>query len=368
MLATILITNNFVNIAIILISTFVAGKLLVGMSEGMQLFINIGVITFVIVFFGEVIPKVYATLNNVQMARTMSMPLQVTSRLFYLPASLLMRSTAFLDRRIERRQGGASVSVGELEQALELTQDDDRTDEQQKILSGIVNFGSTDVKQIMTPRLDAVSATLDTPFSELMEIIRDSGFSRIPVCESNLDEIVGVLYVKDLIPHLGSNSYDWKGLVRSPFFVPEMKKIDDLLQEFRTKKIHMAIVVDEYGGTSGLITLEDIIEEIVGEISDEFDEEEINYSKLDDANYIFEGKTPLMDIYRILDIDGDPFEETKGESDSLAGFVVEHAGKIPLKGERLQFMHYTFTIDAADRRRVKRIKVTLGESDEHVED
>ena len=367
LLATILIANNFVNIAIILISTFVANSLLTGVSETVKLIINIGVVTFIIVFFGEVIPKVYATINNRAMARTMSLPLTVTSKVFAIPASLLLRSTNFIDRRLERRQGKA-VSVGELEQALELTQDDERTDEQQKILSGIVSFGSTDVKQIMTSRLDLISASLETPFAELLEIIRSSGFSRIPVCESSLDEIVGILYVKDLIPHLSTDDFAWQDLIRSPFFVPEMKKIDDLLQEFRTKKIHMAIVVDEYGGTSGLITLEDIIEEIVGEIADEFDDEDLHYSKLDDLNYVFEGKTPLIDIYRILDIDGAPFEETKGESDTLAGFVIEHAGKIPLKGERIQFLHYTFTVDAADRRKVKRIKLTINPDDEILED
>lgn len=367
LLATILIANNFVNIAIILISTFVANSLLTGVSETVKLIINIGVVTFIIVFFGEVIPKVYATINNRAMARTMSLPLTVTSKVFAIPAGLLMRSTNFIDRRLERRQGKA-VSVGELEQALELTQDDERTDEQQKILSGIVSFGSTDVKQIMTSRLDLISASLETPFAELLEIIRSSGFSRIPVCESSLDEIVGILYVKDLIPHLSTDDFGWQDLIRSPFFVPEMKKIDDLLQEFRTKKIHMAIVVDEYGGTSGLITLEDIIEEIVGEIADEFDDEDLHYSKLDDLNYVFEGKTPLIDIYRILDIDGAPFEETKGESDTLAGFVIEHAGKIPLKGERIQFLHYTFTVDAADRRKVKRIKLTINPDDETIED
>lgn len=367
LLATILIANNFVNIAIILISTFVANSLLTGVSETVKLIINIGVVTFIIVFFGEVIPKVYATINNRAMARTMSLPLTVTSKVFAIPAGLLLRSTNFIDRRLERRQGKA-VSVGELEQALELTQDDERTDEQQKILSGIVSFGSTDVKQIMTSRLDLISASLETPFAELLEIIRSSGFSRIPVCESSLDEIVGILYVKDLIPHLSTDDFAWQDLIRSPFFVPEMKKIDDLLQEFRTKKIHMAIVVDEYGGTSGLITLEDIIEEIVGEIADEFDDEDLHYSKLDDLNYVFEGKTPLIDIYRILDIDGAPFEETKGESDTLAGFVIEHAGKIPLKGERIQFLHYTFTVDAADRRKVKRIKLTINPDDEILED
>ncbi|MGB0136656.1 MAG: gliding motility-associated protein GldE [Flavobacteriales bacterium] len=367
LLATILIANNFVNIAIILISTFVANSLLTGVSETLKLIINIGVVTFIIVFFGEVIPKVYATINNRAMARTMSLPLMVTSKVFAIPAGLLLRSTNFIDRRLERRQGKA-VSVGELEQALELTQDDERTDEQQKILSGIVSFGSTDVKQIMTSRLDLISASLETPFAELLEIIRSSGFSRIPVCESSLDEIVGILYVKDLISHLSTDDFAWQDLIRSPFFVPEMKKIDDLLQEFRTKKIHMAIVVDEYGGTSGLITLEDIIEEIVGEIADEFDDEDLHYSKLDDLNYVFEGKTPLIDIYRILDIDGAPFEETKGESDTLAGFVIEHAGKIPLKGERIQFLHYTFTVDAADRRKVKRIKLTINPDDELLED
>lgn len=367
LLATILIANNFVNIAIILISTFIAERIFTGMGEGLRIALNIGLVTFIIVFFGEVIPKVYATIYNKQMARSMSLPLQITSRIFHIPATVLMRSTNFLDRRMERRRGGDNLSVNELEHALELTQDEERTDEQQKILSGIVSFGSTDVKQIMTSRLDIISADLQTPFAELLVTIRNSGFSRIPVCDYSLDEIVGVLYAKDLIPHLDIERHAWNGLVRSPFFVPEMKKIDDLLQEFREKKIHMAIVVDEYGGTSGIVTLEDIIEEIVGEIADEFDEEDVHYSKLDDLNYVFEGKTPLIDVYRILDIDGDPFEDTKGESDTLAGFVIEHAGKIPVKGERVAFMHYTFTVEAADRRKVKRIKLSIGEVQEETD-
>lgn len=364
LLATILIANNFVNIAIILISTFIADSIFpADLNKTLSLALNIGVVTFIIVFFGEVIPKVYATIHNKQMAAAMSLPLQVASRLLYLPASLLMRSTAFIDRRLERVEG-QGLSVGELEHALELTDDEERTDEQQKILTGIVSFGSTDVKQIMSSRLDMCYATTEQPFAELLNVIRESGFSRIPICEGSLDEIVGILYVKDLIPHLDDAAFGWQGLVRSPFFVPEMKKIDDLLQEFREKKIHMAIVVDEYGGTSGLVTLEDIIEEIVGEISDEFDDDDLHYSKLDDENYVFEGKTPLIDLYRILGIDGAPFEETKGESDTLAGFVIEHTGKIPLKGERIQFMHYTFTVEAADRRKVKRIKISIKTANE----
>lgn len=364
LLATILIANNFVNIAIILISTYIAERIFTGMSDGARIALNIGLVTFIIVFFGEVIPKVYATIYNRQLARSMSLPLQVTSRIFHIPATILMRSTNFLDRRMEKRRGSDNLSVNELEHALELTQDEERTDEQQKILSGIVSFGSTDVKQIMTSRLDIISVDLETPFSELLTTIRNSGFSRIPVSDTSLDEIVGVLYAKDLIPHLDNDMYSWKGLVRSPFFVPEMKKIDDLLQEFREKKIHMAVVVDEYGGTSGIVTLEDIIEEIVGEIADEFDEEDVHYSKLDEQNYVFEGKTPLIDVYRILDIDGGPFEETKGESDTLAGFVIEQSGKIPLKGERVSFLHYTFTVEAADRRKVKRIKLSIGDAEE----
>ena len=225
-------------------------------------------------------------------------------------------------------------------------------------------FGSKDVKQIMTSRMDIACFGVDTSYKELRVKILELGFSRIPVFRNTIDEVAGILYIKDLLPHLNNHEFEWSSLIRPPFFVPENKKIDDLLREFQSRKNHMAIVVDEYGGTSGLITLEDVIEEIVGDITDEFDDDELQYSQIDENNFVFEGKTALIDIYRILDIDGDNFEQAKGESDTLAGFIIEQAGKIPLKGERIHFEEYTFTVEAADKRKVKRIKVTIDSTHE----
>ena len=358
LLATILITNNFINIAIVLVSTFVADNVFPANVTGWTAFaLHVVVVTFLIVLFGEVIPKIYATNNAISLARFMSFPLAVLSRLLKPFSRLLIGSTRFVDDKFQGNSG--VISVDELEAALELTQDEARSSEEHKIFEGIVNFGSKDVKQIMTSRMDIAAFTTETSYSELIDGILEIGFSRIPVFTKSLDEIAGILYIKDLLPHLNGPEEDWTSLIRTPFFVPENKKIDDLLREFQEKKIHLAIVVDEYGGTSGLITLEDVIEEIVGDITDEYDDEDLKYSKLDDSNYVFEGKTPLIDIYRILNIEGDPFEAVKGESDSLAGFVIEQAGRIPLKGEKLSFEGLTFAIEAADKRKVKRIKVTL---------
>lgn len=358
LLATILIANNFINISIVLVSTFVADNVFPANVTGWTAFIlHVVVVTFLIVLFGEVIPKVYATSNAISLARFMSLPLSVMAKILRPFSRLLIGSTRFVNDKFQTNSG--VISVDELEAAVELTQDEDRSSEEHKIFEGIVNFGSKDVKQIMTSRMDIAAFSTDTTYKKLIEGILEYGFSRIPIFTKSLDEIAGILYIKDLLPHLSTPDEDWKSLLRTPFFVPENKKIDDLLREFQEKKIHLAIVVDEYGGTSGLITLEDVIEEIVGDITDEYDDEDLKYSKLDDENYVFEGKTPLIDVYRILGIEGDPFEAVKGESDSLAGFVIEQAGKIPLKGEKLSFEGLTFTIEVADNRRVERIKVTL---------
>jgi len=240
-----------------------------------------------------------------------------------------------------------------------MTIDDKTPLEDEKILKGIVRFGATDVKQIMQPRTEVVSFEKRTAFPDLLEQLLDAGFSRVPVYAESLDQIEGILYLKDLLPHAEKTELEWNGLLRPAYFVPENKKLDDLLKEFQEKKIHMAIVVDEYGGTSGVLTLEDIIEEIVGDITDEFDDDDVIYSKLDDSNYVFEGKIPLVDLYKILEIEGQNFEEAKGESDTLAGFVLELAGKIPLKNEKTKFENYIFTVEAADKRRIKRIKLTI---------
>lgn len=360
LLATILVLNNFINIVIILLSTVVVEQILPGEQDDslLSILVNVVGVTFLIVLFGEVIPKVYATNYRIELARVMALPLQISERIFYIVWKPLVVTGASIERRF-RKNSSSNVSVEELEHALELTDSEERSDEEKKILEGIVSFGLKDVKQIMTPRTDVTAFDLDTPWSELFEEVMESGFSRIPIFKESVDEIVGILYIKDLLQHFEDEDVSWNSLLRSPFYVPENKKIDDLLREFQEKKIHLAVVVDEYGGTSGIVTLEDVIEEIVGDITDEFDEDDLHYSKLDEYNFVFEGKTALIDMYRILHLDGTPFEAAKGDSDTLAGFVVEQAGKIPLKGERFVFGNCTFTVEASDRRRVKQVKVTI---------
>jgi putative hemolysin len=364
LLATILIANNFINITIVLISTLVAGQVLPNnLTPVEELVWNIGVITFLIVLFGEVIPKVFATTHNVLLSKVTAMPIAGVKKMVSPLAKVLIYSSKFLEGSASQ-SSGINISVDELGHALELTNDNERSNEEQKILEGIVKFGTKDAKQIMTSRIDMVAFAVESSFQELLSHIQRAGHSRLPIYKNSLDEICGILYSKDLLPHLHNDEFAWQVLVRSPFIVTENKKIDDLLKEFQERKIHLAIVVDEYGGTSGLVTLEDIIEEIVGDISDEFDADDIQHSKLDEQNYVFEGKTSLIDLYRILEIDGGPFEAVKGESDTLAGFVIEQSGKIPLKGEKINFNDLTFTIEAADKRRIKRIKITINAFDE----
>lgn len=358
LLATILIANNFVNVAIVILSTYLSELVIDStFSETAQFVIQVVVVTFLLLLLGEVIPKVYANKKPLSLALVMAFPIYYLRSTLTPISSILVNSTNFIDKKIKKK--GHNISVDELSQALELTSDENSKEEEQKILEGIVKFGNTDVKQVMTARVDVVSLEEQMSFSEVIETILDAGFSRIPVHKETFDTILGVLYIKDVLPHLTKTNFNWMSLVRKPFFVPENKKIDDLLKEFQTKKTHLAVVVDEYGGSSGIISLEDILEEIVGEISDEFDDEDLVYSKLDDYNYVFEGKTPLNDMYRVLGIDGEDFELEKGESETMAGFVLELFGKIPKKNEKLRFNDYQITIEAADKRRVKRIKLTL---------
>jgi gliding motility-associated protein GldE len=360
LLATILIANNAVNIAIVLISSQLTAELFAtgAFPEWAQTLVDVVLITFVIVLFGEVIPKVYATGNNLQVARFMAFPLEIIRRLCSPLTWFLMRSSALLEGRLKNKVR-SNISVDELGHALELTADDGRTEEEHKILEGIVTFGGKEVAQIMTPRTDMVVLSLDNSFAAVLEIVREKGYSRIPVIKDSMDEIAGFLFIKDLLPHIDRMEFDWQQLVMQPFFVPENKKIDDLLQEFQQAKVHLAIVVDEYGGTSGLITLEDILEEIVGEIKDEFDEEELHYSKLDEFTYIVEGKTPLVDLYKMLDIDGTLFEEHRGDNSTLAGFMIEQAGRLLDRGDSIDFHGFTLMVEAADKRKIKRIKITL---------
>lgn len=360
LLATILIANNAVNIAIVLISSQLTAELFAtgAFPEWAQTLVDVVLITFVIVLFGEVIPKVYATGNNLQVARFMAFPLEIIRRLCSPLTWFLMRSSALLEGRLKNKVR-SNISVDELGHALELTADDGRTEEEHKILEGIVTFGGKEAAQIMTPRTDMVVLSLDNSFAAVLEIVLEKGYSRIPVIKDSMDEIAGFLFIKDLLPYIDRTEFEWQQLVMQPFFVPENKKIDDLLQEFQQAKVHLAIVVDEYGGTSGLITLEDILEEIVGEIKDEFDEEELHYSKLDEFTYIVEGKTPLVDLYKMLDIDGTLFEEHRGDNSTLAGFMIEQAGRLLDRGDSIDFHGFTLMVEAADKRKIKRIKITL---------
>ncbi|MEL0643958.1 gliding motility-associated protein GldE [Olleya sp. Ti.3.14] len=359
LLATILVANNFINIGIVILFAFLGNYLFAGINSALVKFIvEVVVITFLILLFGEILPKIYASRNNLKFATFMAYPLGVLDVLFS-PLSLPMRSiTLTIHNRLGKQK--SNISVDQLSQALELTSEHDTTKEEQKILQGIVSFGNTDTKQVMQPRIDVFALNVEQPYSEIIPEIIENGYSRIPVYKDSMDNIVGVLYVKDLLPYIDKQIFDWTSLLRSPFFVPENKKLDDLMAEFQEKKVHLAVVVDEYGGTSGLVSLEDIIEEIVGDISDEFDDEDLVFSKLDDKNYAFEGKTALKDFYKIIKLENDTiFEDNKGEAETIAGFILENSGGFPKRNSKIQFENYVFTIEALDKKRIKRVKVTL---------
>ena len=324
----------------------------------MQFIIQIVIITFLLLLFGEVLPKVYANNKAVSFAKFMSLPLSFLEKTFKPISTILIYSTRIIDRKIKNNRH--NLSVDDLSNALELTSDENENKDEKKILEEIVKFGNTDVKQIMRSRIDITALDYKSTFAEVIKTIEKTGFSRIPIYQDNFDFIKGILYIKDLLPHLNKgDNFKWNKLIRKVFFVPENKKIDDLLKEFQEKKIHLAVVVDEYGGTSGIVTLEDIIEEIVGDINDEFDDDDIIYSKLDNKNYVFEGKTTLKDFYRIINIRGENFEQKKGEADSIAGFIIENTGNFPEKGQKINFENYMFSIESVNNRRITRIKVTL---------
>ena len=364
LLATILIANNFINVGIVILSTMLTDKIFVSVTNPATLFIlQVFLVTFLILVFGEVIPKIYATSYQKTLAILMAFPILIMVRIFKPLSSLLVNLTKLIDKRF--KQQGHNISVSDLSHALELTTYEQISGNEQQILKGIVKFGNTDVKQIMKSRVNVSAFEYELDFKALLNKIVESGFSRIPVYKETFDNIAGILYIKDLLPFLDAPAdFEWQKLLRPPFFVPENKKIDDLLRDFQTKKIHLAIVIDEYGGSSGVVTLEDIMEEIVGEISDEFDEEELVYSKLDDYNYIFEGTTALNNLYRVLNIDGEEFEPTKGEADTLAGFILELEGKFPEKGAEIKFNNYTFKIESVDSRRIKTVKLTIHQQEE----
>ncbi len=357
LLGTILITNNFINILVVLIFAALGEIFFSNLSGVIKFMVEVVLVTFLILLFGEVLPKVYATRKSMQFANFMAKPIQFLNTLLTPLSSPLIKFTSIVENKLGNKNN--NLSVERLSQALELTSDNATTKEEQKILEGIVTFGNTETVQIMKPRTDVCAIADDTAFEEVLKVIRKNGYSRNPVYHESIDNIVGVLYAKDLLQHLNKTTYDWKTLLREPFFVPENKKLDDLLKEFKEKKNHLAIVVDEYGGTSGIVTLEDVIEEIVGDINDEFDDEDLSYSRLDVNNYIFDGKVTIKDFCRVLD-DGreDSFEEEKGESETLAGFILEVSGKFPKKGEKINFSNYTFTVEALDKKRIKQVKVT----------
>lgn len=358
LLATILVANNFLHIAIVILFSFSLDTVFASIAnEILKFIIEVILVTFLILLFGEVLPKVYANRNNVKFAVFIAFPLVILNKLLSPISSPMRALTIFIQQKLGKQK--TNFSVDQLSQALELTSDDDTSKEEQKILEGIVSFGNTDTKQVMSPRIDLFAIEINETFAEIYPKIVEKGYSRIPVYRDNIDHIEGVLFVKDLIPHINKKEFDWKALMREPFFVPENKKLDNLLKDFQSMKSHLAIVVDEYGGTSGLVSLEDVIEEIVGDISDEFDDEDINYSQIDERNYLFEGKINLKDFYRIIDVDEDLFENSKGEAETLAGFILEVLGNFPRKGQKIHFENCLFTIEAVDKKRVKQIKITL---------
>lgn len=358
LLATILVANNFINIAIVIVFASSSDKLFRGVETPWVLFLlDVVVVTFLILLIGEVLPKIYANRNNVVFSKIVAIPITLLDRVLS-PITLPMRSfILYVEKKFSAQK--TNFSVNQLSQALELTQDGETTQEEQKILEGIVTFGNTEVRQVMSPRIDIFALDIEEEFSVVMRKIIEKGYSRIPVYRENVDQIEGVLFIKDLIPYIEYKEFDWQSLIREPFFVPENKKLDNLLKEFQGMKNHLAIVVDEYGGTSGLISLEDVLEEIVGDISDEFDDESVNFTQIDDKNYLFEGKTSLKDFYRIVDVNEDEWENAKGEAETLAGFILEISGNFPKKNQKIAFSNINFTVESLDKKRIKQIKVTL---------
>ncbi len=361
LLATILILNNLVNISIVTLATLLSWKIAgFHTTEGIVVVTLTFAVTFAIVFLGEVVPKVYANQNNLRFAKYTARLLILAEFTLYPLSWFLMAISNLVERRVERK--GYRLSIEELGQALEITTGQETTEEEKGILKSIVTFGTLTVKQIMRSRVDLTAFDIETDFHELMDRINKTGYSRIPVFKENIDKIEGILYVKDLLPYLEQDEdFDWQRLLRPSFFVPESKKIDALFKDFQEKRVHMAIVVDEYGGTSGLITMEDVIEEIVGEIKDEFDEDEIAYNKLDETTFIFDGKTSLNDFAKIANVATNTFDEIKGESESLGGLLLELHSRMPRVGEIIEFNRFVFTTVSVDNKRIRRIRVFLKE-------
>lgn len=368
LLATLLITLNLFNIGIVIVVSALMGHFLIQSvsffgftieKEWVEFIIELLLDLFLILIFAEIIPKIYANNQPLRFALSVKSLVNIYQDIFSPFSSILLK----LSKSIEKHLGESkeSISVDKLSQALELTSEsiEEQDIEDQKILEGIVNFGNTDAKQVMTPRVDMFALSMNTSYDNVLKTIAENGYSRIPIFKENIDDIEGILYAKDLIKHISQENFEWQKVIRKPFFIPENKKLDDLLNDFKERKVHLAIVVDEYGGTSGIVSMDDIIEEIVGDISDEFDIEEENYTKIDDKTYVFEGKTSLKDFYRVMKIeDEEKFEEVKGESDTLAGFIIEVNEEFPKQRQVIEFQNYKFTVEALDKKRVKQIRVT----------
>ena len=358
-LATILITNNFVNVTIIMLLNYVfAGIVEFGpKAYWLQFLIITVILTFLLLLFGEIMPKVYARQDPLKFCRRCVGGIMMARKLFWPLENILLKSGVMAEKIIQKENH--VLSVDDLEQALELTDKNDIKDEQ-SMLKGIIRFGDETAKEVMTSRQNIVDLDIRSSYPEVLKCIVDNNYSRIPVFQDNQDNIRGILYIKDLLPHLSKGSnFRWQSLIRPPYFVPETKKIDDLLREFQENKVHIAIVVDEFGGTSGIVTLEDILEEIVGEINDEYDEEEKFYSKLNYNTFVFEGKTLLTDFCKILNVDDEEFEEVEGDADTLAGLLLEIKGDFPSLHEKIEYKNYTFEVMNLDERRISKIKVTV---------
>jgi len=364
LLATLMVAKTFFNLSFVLLFISIGDNLfptfekeLFGIVQ-VRLVLELVIVTFLILILGEILPKLYASKNNYRFVHLMANPINILDKILTPINRPMQAITLYFHKRLGKPK--SDISVDQLSHALEITTEGDTTEEEQKILHGIVSFGNTDTRQVMQPRIDVFALGEHMDFSEVVKQIVKNGYSRIPVYKENMDTVTGVLYVKDLLPHIDKEDFNWIALKRDAYFVPENKKLDDLLREFQDMKIHLAIVVDEYGGTSGVVTLEDIIEEIVGDISDEFDDEDLVYSKLDEKNFVFEGKTVLKDFYKVIALeDESEFEENKGESETIAGFVLEIAGSFPKKGEKITFNNITFVVEALDNKRIKQIKVTI---------
>ena len=359
-LATILITTNLVNVTIIMLANyFIAHVIDFGMAYWLEFVVITVLLTFLLLLFGEIMPKVYASQHALSFCRFSAPGIVVLRKLFYPLASILLRSGMLAEKVVQKENH--VLSVDDLEQALELT-DENELKEEKNMLEGIVRFGDETAKEVMTSRQDVVDLDFRTSFADVLKCVVENNYSRIPVYQGSIDNIRGILYIKDLLPYLSKPSnFRWQSLIRPPYFVPETKKIDDLLRDFQENKVHIAIVVDEFGGTSGIITLEDILEEIVGEINDEYDEEEKPYTRINANTYVFEGKTLLSDFYKILDLDDETFENVQGDADSLAGMLLEIKGDFPELHERIDFQNFTFEVTELDGHRISKIKVVIHE-------